>query len=667
MDEKNLKNNYSKLVLDFISTIRKATFYPSRHPVVTSSIKDLHWALSEILKVKTTLTLDITPDNKILIEGEAIDSKSTVIEKQMKYLKKSNIENLTFISGISEGELQELVKIMLLDAAQIEESGDIKKILLEHNIQHVQINQFSYIKIEKDKEALVEKIGVSTLDALKSKIKDFSSGKIENPQEIESIETDIFGIVIAEFKEKQGISPPTKSILKKFLSHCLDIETGLLKLKNRLLETGNAGEKVDGFMQKLEGGLFKKTAKEKKTGAEEYEKTTRENQELESKLAQIQGELAKKTALMETMERQAKLISDEKERVDNIVHNMTDGLVVVDPEGKILMVNPAAETLLGVSTKDTGKQIKDVVRDEHLLALVKNLSSGRGEVIEKDVELFSPNESTIRVLRASSAVVEDQNGKTVGMVAILNDITKQKEVEKLKTDFVAKVSHEIRTPLIAMEKSLELILSKATGPLSEEQDKFLAITERNLKRLTLLINDLLDLSKLEAGKVQLVREPVAIEKVIDEPIAVFKNWAQTKAIRIEKRIQEGLPQLNIDANRIIQVINNLMGNAIKFTPDNGTITVDALLAEDKEIQISLKDTGIGISEEELPKVFNKFYQVSGNLKTDIRGTGIGLTIAKEIVELHGGRIWAESEVGRGAKFIFTLPLKDNMDSQGAHS
>jgi len=659
MDEKNLKNNYSKLILDFISTIRKATFYPPKHPAVTSSIKDLHWALSEMLKVKTTLTLDIAPDNKILIEGEEIDGKGAVIEKQMQYLKKSNIENLTFISGISEEELQELVKIMLLDTAQIKESGDIKKILLEHNIQHVQINQFSYIKIEKDKEALVEKIGISSLNALKSKIKDFSSGKIQNPREVESMETDIFGIVIAEFKEKQGISPPTKSILKKFLSHYLDIDTGLPKLKNRLLEAGNAQEKVDGFIQKLEGELFKKTAKEGKTGAEEYEKLTRENQELKSKLAQTQDELAEKTVLMGKMERQARLISDEKERIDNIVHNMTDGMVAVDSEGRILMVNPTAEALLGLTKQDIGKQLKDVVKDEHLLTLVKNLSSARDVVIEKDVELFSPAESTMRVLRASSAVVEDHNGKTVGMVAILNDITKQKEVERLKTDFVAKVSHEIRTPLIAMEKSLELILSKATGPLSEEQDKFLAITERNLKRLTLLINDLLDLSKLEAGKVQLVREPVAVEKVIDESIAVFKNWAETKSIRIEKKVQDGLPQINIDANRIIQVINNLMGNAIKFTPDNGTITVEALLVEDKEIQISLKDTGIGISKEELPKVFNKFYQVSGNLKTDIRGTGIGLTIAKEIVELHGGRIWVESEVGRGTKFIFTLPLKDS--------
>ena len=424
------------------------------------------------------------------------------------------------------------------------------------------------------------------------------------------------------------------------------------------MEAGNSQEDVNNFVQKLEGELFGKTPKIKKTDVQVYEELTRENEELQSRIVQLQDELRQKTALAEAIEKQAKIISDEKERIDNIVHNMTDGLVVVDPQGKILMVNPAAEALLGVSTQDIGKQIKDVVKDEHLLALVKNLHTQKKEVIAKDVELFSPNESTMRVLRASSAVVEDQNGKTVGMVAILNDITKQKEVERLKSDFVAKVSHEIRTPLIAMEKSLSLILSKTTGPLSEEQDKFLAITDRNLKRLSALINDLLDLSKLEAGKVALVREPVVIEKVIEEPILVFRNWAETKSIKIDKKIQEGLPQANIDANKIIQVINNLLGNAIKFTPDNGTITVEAVLRGDKEIEISVTDTGIGISEEELPKVFHKFYQVSGNLQTEIRGTGIGLAIAKEIVELHGGRIWVESQVGKGTRFIFTLPFKN---------
>jgi signal transduction histidine kinase len=170
-----------------------------------------------------------------------------------------------------------------------------------------------------------------------------------------------------------------------------------------------------------------------------------------------------------------------------------------------------------------------------------------------------------------------------------------------------------------------------------------------------LINDLLDLSKLEAGKVSLFRESSSISKIIEDSVIVFNSWAESKALKIEKVIADNLPQVNLDPNRITQVVSNLLSNAVKFTPANGIITVEVGLKGADEIEVSVKDTGIGIPEDEIPKLFTKFYQVSGNLKTDIRGTGIGLAIAKEIVELHGGKIWVESVVNKGTKFIFTLP------------
>jgi signal transduction histidine kinase len=240
---------------------------------------------------------------------------------------------------------------------------------------------------------------------------------------------------------------------------------------------------------------------------------------------------------------------------------------------------------------------------------------------------------------------------------MLNYITKQRELEKLKQDFLANVSHELRTPLVAMEKSISLILSKAAGEVSSDQEQFLTITERNLKRLSLLINDLLDLSKLEAGKMQLKREIMPIEKVINEAVEGFTTWANTKSVNLEKKVSSGLPEVNCDPNRLIQVLNNLIGNAIKFTPHNGKITVEAGLKQSgQEIEISVQDTGIGITPENLSKIFDKFYQVGERNPTDISGTGIGLAIAKEIIQLHGGKIWAESEHGQGAKFSFTLPL-----------
>lgn len=352
-----------------------------------------------------------------------------------------------------------------------------------------------------------------------------------------------------------------------------------------------------------------------------------------------------------------KRVLSDKEKTETVIRSIAEGLVVVDAQGKVIMMNPAAEKLLSISKKDkVGKSLLENLKEEQMISLVGNT----GEKEEKEIELISRRDETKKVLRASSAVIENENGQTIGMVSVLSDITKQKELEELKTNFVANVSHELRTPLVAVDKSLSLILDKTAGEISVRQEEFLSIAKRSLKRLSLLINDLLDLSKLEAGKMELRCQPVSIEKVIQESIEGLNTWGKTKSIVLEKKIQDALPQVNIDANRIIQVLNNLIGNAIKFTPNNGNITVEATFKQERgEIEIGIQDTGIGITKENIPKIFDKFFQASERISTDISGTGIGLSIAKEIVELHGGRIWAESKEAQGAKFIFTLPHKIN--------
>jgi len=352
-----------------------------------------------------------------------------------------------------------------------------------------------------------------------------------------------------------------------------------------------------------------------------------------------------------------KRVLSDKQKTEAVIRSIAEGVVVVDTQGKVIMMNSAAEKLLGVSRKDkVGKALLENLKEEQLISLVK----GSEDKEEREIELVSPRNETKKVLRASSAVVENENGQTVGMVSVLSDITKQKELDHLKASFVASVSHELRTPLAAIDQSLSLILNKSTGEISPAQEEFLSLAQRNLKRLNILLNDLLDLSKLEAGKMELKRRTVSIEEIAEESIGSLNNWAKAKAIKIVKKIQGGIPQVNVDSNRIIQVLNNLIGNAIKFSPNNADITVEANFQNGKEeIEICVQDTGIGIPKESLTKIFDKFFQLDERTSTDISGTGIGLFVAKEIVELHGGRIWAESEEGRGAKFIFTLPLKNN--------
>ena len=350
-----------------------------------------------------------------------------------------------------------------------------------------------------------------------------------------------------------------------------------------------------------------------------------------------------------------KKIIGEKKQTEAVIRSIAEGLVVVDAQGKVVMINPAAEKLLGISRQDkVGKSLTDDMREEHLVSL----SQGSPDKENQEIELISKQDETKKVLRASTAVIENENGQTIGMVSVLSDITKQKELDNLKSAFVANVSHELRTPLVAIDKSLTLILEKEAGELSPTQEQFLSIAQRNLKRLSALINDLLDLSKLEAGKMEVRRKRMAINNVIQEVIDSLNNWARSKNITLEKRIEDMLPDVEIDPDRLAQVLTNLVGNAVKFTPNDGKITLEAKLSDGKkELEVSVKDTGIGIAPEDLPKIFSKFYQCGGErMISDVNGTGIGLSIAKEIVELHGGKIWVESEKGQGARFIFTIQL-----------
>jgi PAS domain S-box-containing protein len=371
----------------------------------------------------------------------------------------------------------------------------------------------------------------------------------------------------------------------------------------------------------------------------------------------MDDQLRIRTAEVEQLQRQNKRVHEEKQRIENIVRNMAEGMVVLDARGRIVLANSAAETLLGITKQDVGRPIRDVVKDEHLLTLTKSIPTGPDEVVEKDIELIGSDESTKRVLRTSSAVVEDPNGNTVGMVTMLNDITRQKEVERLKSEFLAGVFHELRTPLVAVEKSVSLMLDASSGALSSDQQQLLTIAHRNIKRLTLLINDLLDLAKIESHKVELRCSLGAFDTVVRDAVENFAQWAQTKKISIECNVQPGLPEFSFDANRITQVLMNLIGNALKFTPVDGRITVSADMdAERLNVRVIVEDTGPGIDEDDIEKVFEKFYQAKNRPASDINGTGIGLAIVKEVVQMHGGRVWSENAASGGARFIFTLPI-----------
>jgi two-component system, sensor histidine kinase and response regulator len=265
-------------------------------------------------------------------------------------------------------------------------------------------------------------------------------------------------------------------------------------------------------------------------------------------------------------------------------------------------------------------------------------------------------------LSLSVSPILDSDGKIVSFLRVAKDITEKKryerrlkELDKMKSDFVSNVSHELRTPLTSIKGSIDNMLDGITGPLNEKQIRYITRIKSNSDRLARLINELLDLSKIEAGKISLNPIDLSLYVVAQEVAENMRQVAAEKLIKLEVVSHNGDAKAWADRDKVVQVLMNLIGNAVKFTPPQGKITVAIQRNDDEWVQVSVADTGPGISKEEAEKIFHKFYQAPQWSEQASRGTGLGLAICKALVEMHGGRIWVESELGKGSTFIFTLP------------
>ncbi len=244
------------------------------------------------------------------------------------------------------------------------------------------------------------------------------------------------------------------------------------------------------------------------------------------------------------------------------------------------------------------------------------------------------------------------------------------EVGRMKSEFISTTSHELRTPLAAIKESVMLILDGTAGEFSSQQGFFLKIAKRNIDRLATLINDLLDISKIESGRMRLKKAPCDIEVLARKALEPMRVLAEDKRLKLGAEFEAGLPQVSCDADKITQVITNLLSNAIKYTASGGAVnikvskclSVNGLKPQEPKpgfedfIEVSVKDTGVGIEKEDFSRLFLKFGQLDGSMTRRFGGTGLGLAICKELISMHGGEIWVESDVGKGSMFSFTLPL-----------
>jgi len=233
-----------------------------------------------------------------------------------------------------------------------------------------------------------------------------------------------------------------------------------------------------------------------------------------------------------------------------------------------------------------------------------------------------------------------------------------KRIDEMKSEFVSVASHELRTPLAAIKNAVQLILNGKTGEINENQVKFLSMADRNINRLKDILNDLLDLSRIESGKIGMKFEELNLRAPIEFVLSSLKPQAEGKSVQLRMEVPQELPSVYGDREKVERILTNLLGNAIKFTPERGEIVVSAkpFDSQGNMVALSVRDLGIGIPEDQLDKIFEKFHQVEGSLHRSVGGTGLGLAITKGLVEAHQGKIWVESEVGKGSTFTCTLPI-----------
>ena len=367
-------------------------------------------------------------------------------------------------------------------------------------------------------------------------------------------------------------------------------------------------------------------------------------------------------------------LDEEKGKMEQLVESMSDGVIMADENNQIVVINPAARKTLMYKRRDDIKinLTKELLKDERnfdLEGLLRNPVIFN-RVLTKEIKLEYPREA---ILTTDVTGIKNRDGKPMGAVVILRDITEQKHVEKMKSEFVSNVSHELRTPLTSIKNSISILLNGMAGEVNKDQREFLDTTQRNVDRLAFLINQILNFSRLESGRMKVNKQLTDIKKICQQTIESIKPQAIEKKINLTRKLSNDIPKIYVDPDKMEQVLTNLLGNAIKYIPSGSDVELTAELVtsshlpqeikehfrkvKQKLVKISVKDTGKGIKPENLKRVFSRFYRGDENDDSvrQTAGTGLGLAISKQIVEEHGGRIWAESEYGMGSTFSFCLP------------
>ena len=399
--------------------------------------------------------------------------------------------------------------------------------------------------------------------------------------------------------------------------------------------------------------LVDKAVADPKERAEIYAEALRH---VEAALARHTSEASHKLLL------EKQTVVNERVRAESVLTTVAQGKVIVDQEGRVLMMDPAAEEIVGhpfsaVAGKKILEGLEGVDGSDKFVVLAKELVIPENRPVSEEVS-HAGGADAMTAFRQSVAVVHDERGRVVGTYAVLPHAAKFRETQKMQEEFIANITHDLKAPLTSICSALEVLNDRLRPKLKGEEADFLDICVRNSGTLRQMIDELLDFSKVSSGRMTVHPEKTPLEPLLRECAQVLMPWARSKKVVLEVEPDpagKGLPQVLADRRRVLQVLNNLASNAIKFTPAGGRVTLAASPGGDERpgtVVVRVRDTGCGIAPRDRARLFERFTQGQAERR---EGVGLGLAIARELIAQHRGELWVDSELGQGSTFSFTLP------------
>jgi PAS domain S-box-containing protein len=595
------------LWFNFLKTFTRAlvqiNLYKPDHPQVKQALSEGQALLAQISDSLGGGDFSITIDNdKLLVNGVPLIAADKLPNSLKNLYSKFRIQTITFTAGVTADDLLGLCQVQAF-------KGEAKAFIAERGIERIRLNEAVYARVDGSAPQAAAAPAPSAAAAQPGVAGGAGEPAAGAPQQ--------------EAVPVQKVSEQIED---------LALETALSTVVGRATSDATEQRRI---METL-------TAKFK--------------EEVEAKVGQA----------LEVVRRDKKKVENDMVRAESVMGSMAEGVVVVDKEGKILMMNPQAEAISGRPLAElSGKKIVDLSQIENqVVSLAKEIRPDNKGDISTEVSKSGPA-GLAETVKKATAIIQNEEGKIVGSVSIPTDAAKLKEVEKLQQDFIATMTHELRSPLTSIKAALEIMSREAEKP-GDSSRNILNTAIRNTERLNSIITDILDFSKLQSGKLIFHQEDSSPEEIAKDAVESMRAWANSKGVELLLRCEPSSKAIYVDKRRTMQVLINLISNSIKFTPAGGTIEVSVDSGREAMAGftfLSVKDTGCGIKKEDQNKIFEKFVQVASGEK--VGGTGLGLAITKAMVVMQGGKITVDSEPGRGATFRVAMPVYKGQGEQPA--